>query len=286
MDTAGSAAASGPSDPVLLRVDDGLARITLNRPERLNAFDPDLAHAWAEVTAEATSRDDVGAIMLEGAGGSFCAGGDVQAMAAGGVAGGADISRLAEVINRGIRALTESSVPVVAAAHGTTAGGGLGILMTSDYAIVGADSRIGSLYANIGLTPDLSVSTQLARAVGERRALQLVLQARLLSATEALEWGLVAEVISAENPGDIAARVKARAEEVARFWLAGAHRAYGEAKRLIRSQPSRSFADHLSEEARTIGAMFDTPDAQARIAAFAAASGSHRPSAPESQEKA
>lgn len=256
------------TEPVLLDVEDGLARITLNRPERLNAFDGGTAHAWARITAEATSRDDVGAILLQGEGRAFCAGGDVKAMATQ-MGSGRDIEELAEVINRGIRALVESPIPVVAAAHGTTAGGGLGILLTSDYAVVGEDSRIGSLYANIGLTPDLSVSAQLARAVGERRALQLVLQDRLLSAQEALDWGLVAEVVEPD-------RVRARAEEVARFWLAGAYRAYGQAKRLIRSQPSRSFADQLAEEARTIGAALDTPDAQARVAAFAAASAKPR----------
>jgi len=256
------------TEPVLLDVEDGVARITLNRPERLNAFDGDTAHAWDRITAEATSRDDVGAILLQGEGRAFCAGGDVKAMATQ-MGSGRDIEELAEVINRGIRALVESPIPVVAAAHGTTAGGGLGILLTSDYAVVGEDSRIGSLYANIGLTPDLSVSAQLARAVGERRALQLVLQDRLLSAQEALDWGLVAEVVEPD-------RVRARAEEVARFWLAGAYRAYGQAKRLIRSQPSRSFADQLAEEARTIGAALDTPDAQARVAAFAAASAKPR----------
>lgn len=256
------------TEPVLLDVEDGVARITLNRPERLNAFDGDTAHAWDRITAEATSRDDVGAILLQGEGRAFCAGGDVKAMATQ-MGSGRDIEELAEVINRGIRALVESPIPVVAAAHGTTAGGGLGILLTSDYAVVGEDSRIGSLYANIGLTPDLSVSAQLARAVGERRALQLVLQDRLLSAQEALDWGLVAEVVEPD-------RVRARAEEVARFWLAGAYRVYGQAKRLIRSQPSRSFADQLAEEARTIGAALDTPDAQARVAAFAAASAKPR----------
>ncbi|WP_175989046.1 enoyl-CoA hydratase/isomerase family protein, partial [Microbacterium tenebrionis] len=131
---------------------------------------------------------------------------------------------------------------------------------------------IGSLYANIGLTPDLSVSAQLADAVGSRRALQLVLQDRLLSAEEALEWGLVAEIVMGEDAEDEASRVRARAEEVARFWLAGAAAAYGQAKRLVRSQPSRSFPEQLAEEARSIGAAFDTPDARARVAAFAAAS--------------
>ncbi|WES63220.1 enoyl-CoA hydratase/isomerase family protein [Microbacter sp. GSS18] len=250
------------NDAVLLSVDDGLARLTLNRPQRLNAFNIDLAHAWAETTVEATSRDDVRAILLDATGPAFCAGGDVVEMATT-MGSGSDIDRLAGVINTGIRALTESAIPVVAAAHGTTAGGGLGILMCSDYAVVGEDSRIGSLYANIGLTPDLSVSAHLARAVGERRALQLVLQDRLLSAAEAKEWGLVAEVVAPDA-------VRMRAEEIARGWIAGAAGAYGQAKRLIRSQPARTFAEQLAEEARSIGAAFETPDAQARIAAFAA----------------
>ena len=138
---------------------------------------------------------------IDAAGPAFCAGGDVIDMAT--TMGSADdITALAEVINTGIRSLTESAVPVVAAAHGTTAGGGLGILLSSDYAVVGSRSRLGSLYANIGLTPDLSVSAQLARAVGQRRALQLVLQDRLLSAAEAVEWGLVAEAVEGSDSAD------------------------------------------------------------------------------------
>ena len=262
------------TDPILFTVDEGLARLTLNRPASLNAFDADLAHAWRDVTAEAVSRDDVGAIVLDAAGRAFCAGGDVLAMSSS-MHGGHEITALARVINQGILSLTTSAIPVVAAAHGTTAGGGLGILMCSDYAVVGASSQIGSLYATIGLTPDLSVSAQLARAVGERRALQLVLQDRMLSAGEAVEWGLVAEAVSADADGGADAEadaVRARAEQIARFWLAGAAAAYGQAKRLVRSQPSRTFEEQLNAEAESIGAAFDAPEAQARIAGFAAAS--------------
>ncbi|MBT2476036.1 enoyl-CoA hydratase/isomerase family protein [Microbacterium sp. ISL-103] len=259
------------NDAILFAVDEGLARLTLNRPARLNAFNADLAHAWRDATAEATSRPDVKAILIDAAGPAFCAGGDVIEMATT-MGSGAEITSLAEVINTGIRSLTESALPVVAAAHGTTAGGGLGILLSSDYAVVGSRSRLGSLYANIGLTPDLSVSAQLARAVGQRRALQLVLQDRLLSAAEAVEWGLVAEAVDAEDPAQEADLVRARAEEIARFWLAGAAVAYGNAKRLVRSQPERTFEEQLSEEARSIGASLATADAQARVAAFAAAS--------------
>lgn len=188
------------SDAILFAVEEGMARLTLNRPARLNAFNADLAHAWKDATAEATSRADVKAILIDASGPAFCAGGDVIDMATTMGASGAEITALAEVINTGIRSLTESTVPVVAAAHGTTAGGGLGILLSSDYAVVGSRSKLGSLYANIGLTPDLSVSAQLARAVGQRRALQLVLQDRLLSASEALDWGLVAEVVEGRIP--------------------------------------------------------------------------------------
>ncbi|MFJ4044362.1 enoyl-CoA hydratase/isomerase family protein [Microbacterium sp. NPDC089987] len=265
------------TEPLLLTIGEGLARLTLNRPASLNAFDADLAHAWRDATAEAVARDDVGAILIEGNGRAFCAGGDVLAMSTG-MAGGHEITSLAHVINAGILSLTTSAIPVVAAAHGTTAGGGLGILMCSDYAVVGASSKIGSRYANIGLTPDLSVSAQLARAVGERRALQLLLQDRMLSADEAVEWGLVAEAVAGaageagSDPDAEADAVRERAEQVARFWLAGASAAYGQAKRLVRSQPSRSFEEQLSAEADSIGAAFDTADAQARIAGFAAAS--------------
>ncbi|WP_217182964.1 enoyl-CoA hydratase/isomerase family protein [Streptomyces sp. AC495_CC817] len=259
------------TDAILFSVDEGMARLTLNRPARLNAFNADLAYAWRDVTAEAVSRPDVKAILLDAAGPAFCAGGDVIDMART-MGSGSDITALAEVINSGIRSLTESSVPVVAAAHGTTAGGGLGILLCSDYAVIGSRSKLGSLYANIGLTPDLSVTAQLAAAIGERRALQLVLQDRLLSADEAVEWGLVAEAVAGEDAAAEADLVRARAEQIARFWLAGAADAYGQAKRLLRSQPARSFSEQLSEEARSIGAAMETADAQARIAAFAAAS--------------
>ncbi|MGW9627770.1 enoyl-CoA hydratase/isomerase family protein [Microbacterium sp. NPDC055521] len=259
------------SEPLQLTIDEGLARLTLNRPASLNAFDADLAHAWRDAAAEAVARDDVGAILIDGNGRAFCAGGDVVAMSAS-MSGGHEITALAQVINAGILSLTTSALPVVAAAHGTTAGGGLGILMCSDYAVVGASSKIGSRYANIGLTPDLSVSAQLARAVGERRALQLLLQDRMLTAEEAVDWGLVAEAVSGADPEAEADAVRERAEQVARFWLAGASAAYGQAKRLVRSQPSRSFEQQLSAEADSIGAAFDTADAQARIAGFAAAS--------------
>ncbi|MFB7890700.1 enoyl-CoA hydratase/isomerase family protein [Microbacterium sp. NPDC056044] len=256
------------SSPVRLSVEAGVARLTLNRPDRLNAFDEQMAHAWVAATTEAVSRDDVRAILLDAAGSAFCAGGDVRAMAAS-MTQGSQLEDLAALINLGILALTESAIPVVAAAHGATAGGGLGILLASDYSVVGDSSRIGSRYAQVGLTPDLSVSAHLAAAVGQRRALQLLLSDRMLRADDALDWGLIAEIVPDTE-------VAARAEEIAREWADGASGAYGQAKRLVRTREDRSFAEQLAEEARSIGAAFDTDDARERVAAFAARSAARR----------
>lgn len=246
---------------VLLDIADGIATITLNRPDRLNAFNEEMAQEWAAATATAVHSAEVHAIVIAGAGRAFCAGGDVRAMAE--MTDRGDMIReLARRINAGILDLTESAKPVVAAAHGTTAGGGLGILLASDYAVVGESSRVGSLYGGVGLTPDLSVSAQLAAAVGERRALQLLLQERLLDAGEAMQWGLVAEAVADDQ-------VVHRAQQIAASWVANAH-AYGQAKRLVRSRPERGFREQLDEEARTIGVASVSPEGERRIRAFAA----------------
>ncbi|MGO3147708.1 MAG: enoyl-CoA hydratase/isomerase family protein [Leucobacter sp.] len=245
---------------VLLKIKAGIAHITLNRPDRLNAFDAEMAEGWAVATETAVSDDSVRAILVSAAGRAFCAGGDVRSMAE--LTDRAEaLTRLAARINEGILHLVESAKPVVAAAQGATAGGGLGILLASDYAIIGTSSKIGSLYAGVGLTPDLSVSAQLARTVGERRALQLVLQERMLRADEAVAWGIAAEQVEDSD-------VLNRAEVIASHWVTNAH-AYGEAKRLIRSQPQRTFRDQLAEEARTIGAASTTAEGDKRIRAFA-----------------
>ncbi|MDI6024254.1 enoyl-CoA hydratase/isomerase family protein [Leucobacter sp. UT-8R-CII-1-4] len=248
------------NDSILSEVSDGIARIILNRPDKLNAFGEDTAEAWAKVTTEIVARDDVRVIVLSGKGRAFCAGGDVRAMATAGFSED-HIVELAHLINRGQRALLESDIPVIAAAHGTTAGGGLGVLLNSDYAIVGESSKLGSIYAKLGLTPDLTVTALLARAIGERRALQLVLQDRMLSAAEALDWGLVAEVV----PDD---QVLARAEELALVIANHAPHARGQAKRLVRAAYGRSFVESLHDEARTIGRALSGAEAPTLISAF------------------
>jgi 2-(1,2-epoxy-1,2-dihydrophenyl)acetyl-CoA isomerase len=252
------------SDSILVTVDAGLARVTFNRPAYLNAMDFEMGRRWRDVAHELTTDASVAAVILDAAGPAFCAGGDVLAMAGSG-ASGADITSAAHVIHDGIRTFVESSTPIVAAVQGAVAGGGLGLMLTADYIVASESSKFVSKYANIGLTPDLGVSTLLPAAIGERRALRLLLQDVTVDAATALDWGLVTEVVAPDA-------VAARAEEVARFWLDNATAAFGQAKRLVRTGARRPFADNLDDEARTIGAAFGTDDSKARVAAFAAAS--------------
>lgn len=262
-------------DAILFDVSDGLAHVTLNRPARLNAVDPRAIALWQSIAHEIAERDDIGAVLFDANGRAFCAGGDVVAMsllAADELDDAGDvIRRLADQIHDGHRTLRESAKPIVAAVQGPVAGGGLGFMLVADLVVASDRATFASRYSDVGLTPDCGVSTLLPEAIGTRRALELTLTSRTLTAAEALEWGLVTEVVAPEA-------VAARARDIADAWLDGATSAFGQAKRLMRSGLGRSFQDALDDEARTIGAAFETPHAQAAVAAFAAAAKQRAPS--------
>ena len=252
------------SDSILVTRDGALARVTFNRPASLNAMDFEMGTLWRDIAHEVTSDASVGAVILDAAGPAFCAGGDVVAMATSGAASEA-VTATAHVIHDGIRTWALSDKPIVAAVQGAVAGGGLGLMLSADYIVASEQAKFVSRYANIGLTPDLGVSTLLPAAIGQRRALALLLQDTTIDSATALDWGLVTEVAPA-------AEVASRAEAVARFWLENATVAFGQAKRLVRQGADRTFTENLADEATTIGARFDTAESRARVAAFAAAS--------------
>jgi 2-(1,2-epoxy-1,2-dihydrophenyl)acetyl-CoA isomerase len=260
-------------DAILFDVSDGLAHVTLNRPARLNAVDPEAIARWQWIAHEIAERDDIGAVLFDANGRAFCAGGDVVAMsllAAGEPDAGRVIQRLADQIHDGHRTLRESAKPIVAAVQGPVAGGGLGFMLVADLVIASDHATFASRYSDVGLTPDCGVSTLLPEAIGTRRALELTLTSRRLDAAEALEWGLVTEVVAPEA-------LDARVREIAASWLGGATAAFGQAKRLVRSGLGRGFREALDDEARTIGAAFESPHAQAAVAAFAAAAAKRAP---------
>ena len=257
------------TDSIIYTREGALARLTFNRPASLIAMGFEMGGRWRDLAHEITSDETVGAVILDAAGPAFCAGGDVVEMATSGAAG-ADVTAAAHRIHDGIRTFVESDKPLVAVVHGAVAGGGLGLMLTADYIVAAPRAKFVSRYANIGLTPDLGVSTLLPAAIGQTRALRLLLQDETIDAATALDWGLIAEV--ADDPA-------ARGAEIAAFWITHATAAFGQAKRLIRAGARRSFTDNLDDEARSIGAAFDTPESRARVAGFAAASAKTAPKA-------
>lgn len=257
---------------IQLTIDSGIAHLVFANPDKRNAIDFDAGQQYRDACVAAVSSDEVRAILITALGPAFCVGGDLLAMARSGVSGapgseeqvtGAQVTAAAQIIHEGIASLVGSSKPIVAAVRGAVAGGGIGLMLAADYVVAGADLRVSGSYADVGLTPDLGVSTLLTRAVGERRALEMLVGRRELDSSTAHAWGMVAEVT--DDPDS-------RATALARQWAEGPSRALGEAKRLVRTSGNRDFAASLDDEARSIGAAFDGDDSRARIAAFAAAS--------------
>ncbi|KUP97791.1 enoyl-CoA hydratase/isomerase family protein [Thermobifida cellulosilytica] len=240
-------------------VDGGVARITLARPEASNSVDMATARAFGEAVDQA--RDpSVRAVLVTGEGPRFCAGGDVASMAAA-EDRSAYLHELAAVLGGELLRLAELDKPVVAAVHGAVAGAGLAFVLTADLVVAARSTRFLMAYSGVGLTPDCGVSYLLPRAVGQQRALEMALLNRALTAAEALEWGLVTQVVEDDE-------ALGRAEEIAARLAAGPAFALGQAKRLIRGSWETTPQQSVADEAATIGRAITTGDAARLIDAF------------------
>ena len=255
-----TSAASSLEAPVLYDVQDGVASIELNRPGSSNALDLAMAEALLSA-AEAVAADDAArVVLLTGRGKLFCAGGDVTGMAAADDRS-AHLDELATTAHRAVEALAALEKPVVAGVQGAAAGAGLGLTLCADLVVAGESAKFLTAYTAIGLTPDCSTSWLLPQAVGLKRALEMTLTNRRLSAAEAVEWGLATSVC----PDD---EVESTARGLAERLAAGPSYALGQSRALLRSAGTRSLTDHLDLEARTISRAGGTPEAAALIDAF------------------
>ncbi|MGC9667590.1 enoyl-CoA hydratase/isomerase family protein [Planosporangium sp. 12N6] len=244
---------------VLFEATDGVGRITLNRPEASNAIDLATARSFgAAVTAAAA--DGVKTILLTGSGKRFCAGGDVRSFLQA-AEPSAYLHELATVLEFELRRLAELPKPVVAGVHGAVAGAGLAFVLNSDIVVAGRSTKFLMAYAGIGLTPDCGVSYLLPRVIGTQRALDLALTGRVLTAEEALAWGLVTEVVDEHL-------VHERTAEIASRLADGPANALGQAKRLIRSSYEVARERSAEDEAKTIAAAVETKEAQRLVEQF------------------
>ena len=183
-------------DPILTHVAGGIASITLNRPEKLNAFAGDMREQLAAALGAVASRHDVRVLVLTGAGRAFCAGGDVKHMVAL-KEREESFDALRALLDAGREVVTRLAAlpfPTVAAVNGPAAGAGMNLALACDLRVASDEATFGETFARIGLHPDWGGSYFLPRLTGTSRALELCWLADSIDAGEALRIGLVNQV--------------------------------------------------------------------------------------------
>jgi len=250
------------TDTVLLQVRDGVAVVTLNQPATANALGMAMGRDLLEVALRVEGDPAVRAVIVTGAGTHFCFGGDLNGMSAQGEAVGGYLNELTTFIHGAISCFTRMRAPVIAAVNGTAAGGGVGLVCMADLAICGRSSRFRLAYTGVGLAPDCSTSFLLPRIVGRRRALELFLTNRMLTADEALAWSLVNQVVEDSE-------VLATAQSLAATLAAGPTESFAAVKRLL-DAADPGLEAQMALESRAIAAQARHAHGQEGVAAFLA----------------
>src|SRR6185436_12479341 len=188
------------SEQLLFTVTDGIARITLNRPERMNAFTFEMIDAWTAALQQCRTDDNVRVIVLTGAGNAFCSGGDIVEM--GDRLQHTPEQRKSELFNRIERiplALEDLDKPVIAAVNGVATGAGMDMALMCDIRYAAQSARFAETYIKVGLVPGAGGAHFLPRLVGVSKALELFLTGDFLDADEALRLGIVNKVFPDET---------------------------------------------------------------------------------------
>ena len=252
-----------PDTTVLLAIHDDVAHITLNRPDAMNALTLEMAQALLDVAMQCDETTGVRAVVLSGAGKMFCAGGDVKQFVAEeeGERLPTYVRAITTYLHAAISCLARMNAPVIAAVEGSAAGGGMSVALACDLVIAAESARFTAAYTRIGLCPDGSMTYTLSRLVGLRRALELTLTNRTLTAHEALDWGIVTAVA----PDGAALQ---HADTLASQLAQGPTLAFGATKRLIHQGWTESLETQMMAESQAIAALAGTADAKEGMSAF------------------
>ncbi len=256
------------SDRIHITRRGGVADVRLNRPDKMNALDPDMFSALIQTSDELATDPSLRCVVLSGEGRSFCAGLDFasfQGMSDGPRdAATAAVDDIPEdrITHRGQQAVygwTELPVPVVAAIHGHALGGGIQLALGTDIRIVAPDAQLSVLEIRWGLVPDMTGTQALVNLVGLDVAKELTFTGRMISGEEAVALGLCTRL--ADDPH---AEAMALATEIA----AKSPHAIRAAKRLFNSAPKDSLAEGFANERREIGRLIGSPNQVEQVTAF------------------
>lgn len=250
-------------DLVPLTIDGAVARLTLNRPEAGNALDPALAAALRERAESLEGRADVRVVVVGAAGPMFCVGGDLAWMAEQGDDIAEPLHGLASDFHAAIEALRALDAPVIAAVGGVAAGGGMSLVCACDLSVAAASAKFTMAYTAAALSPDGGSTWFLPRLVGLRRATELMLTNRRLTAQEACDLGIVTSVVADDALEDEVGALAARL-------AAGPIDSYGATKRLLARSAAAPLSEQLAAEADSIAVRGAAANGREGIAAFLA----------------
>ena len=240
-----------------------VATITLTRPDAFNAFNLRLGREIFDAALEVDEDPGVRCVVVTGSGRAFCAGGDVKEFVDNLPRIGVHVKELTTYLHGAVSRLSRTDKPVVMAVNGIAAGGGFSLALSGDIVVAAEAARFTMAYSRIGATPDGSSSYSLPRLIGLRRAMELYFTNRVLSAREALEWGLVTRVVP---DAELRGAVDALARELAQ----GPSKAFGAAKRLLHRSTSESLETQMELEAQAIARAGHSEDFREGVTAFAA----------------
>jgi len=252
-----------PYETVDLRIEDGVAEITLNRPDRLNAWNAQFGDELREALLKDAGQDSVRSVLITGAGRGFSSGADLKEMLEQGAAG--EIPDVGEMLRTRyhpiIKGIRELPKPVVAAVNGPAVGIGCSLALACDLIWAAESAVFGLAFVNIGLVPDGGSTFLVPVAAGKARALEMALLGEPIPAARALEWGLINRVV----PDD---KLLEEARDLARKLAQGPTRSYANSKRALNNSFLKIMDEQLDLEADMQGQMVKTADFIEGVSAF------------------
>lgn len=247
------------SEAVLFEVRKGVAWVTLNEPDSLNALSNEMALGLTEAVSRIQKEDAIRAVVLTGTGKAFCAGGNIKGFPKDQSPG--ILRRYIHDTIDFVKGLAEIEKPVIAAVNGYAVGAGLSIALACDLVLAVPKSQFSLGFHKIGLVPDLGVLYHLPRVVGMAKAKELAFSNRTLSAEEAKDYGIVLEIVEADR---LLSRAAERAEEMA----SSATLAIGLAKSILNHSFESTLEGVMKEEAAIQALAFASEDHQEGVQAF------------------
>lgn len=252
-------------DRITYDLSDGIARITLVRGGASNGLDVEMGAALRESAERAQDDASSGAarvVVVAAEGRFFSVGGDLSTFAAS-ADRGAEVGKTAEGLHAGLAILRALDVPVVSVIQGTAAGGGLGIGLVGDIIVAAQEAKLVLAYTASGLSPDCGLTWVLPHRLSTSRAMDLALTNRVLTATEAADWGLISRAVPA-------AELTATVDTLVSALRDGPRDALATTKRLLLASSQTSFVDQMADEAASISRLMAEPDGIEGVDAFLA----------------